>query len=83
MIKVNVHEAKTKLSALLTAVEEKGECVRICRNGKPIADLRPVADAPDPLKRHSELEGVVFQEDPSLPLRDGDWPESGISQGSA
>jgi prevent-host-death family protein len=35
---VNVHEAKTHLSALLLAVE-KGERVRICRNGKLVAWL--------------------------------------------
>ena len=31
---VNIHEAKTKLSALLAEVVEKGEKVLICRHGK-------------------------------------------------
>lgn len=35
---VNVHEAKTQLSALLLAVE-KGEEVVIARNGAPVAQL--------------------------------------------
>jgi len=37
MITVNTHEAKTTLSTLLAAVEERGENVIICRNGKPVA----------------------------------------------
>lgn len=37
MIRVNTHEAKLRLSALLAAVEKKGERVLICRNGKPVA----------------------------------------------
>lgn len=75
MISVNTHEAKTKLSALLAAVEERGEWVRICRNGKPIADLRPVARAADPLRTSPKLSGVHFREDPTQPLSETDWPE--------
>ncbi len=75
MLTVNIHEAKTQWSALLAAVEEKGEWVRICRNGKPIADLRPVAKADDPLARHAELSQIQFAEDPSVPLIAEDWPE--------
>jgi antitoxin (DNA-binding transcriptional repressor) of toxin-antitoxin stability system len=54
MITVNTHEAKSKLSALLAAVEEKGEVVLICRNGKPVAEMKAVKPAvrnrlkPDP-----------------------------------
>jgi prevent-host-death family protein len=40
MRRVNVHEAKTNLSALLTAVEA-GEEVVIARSGRPIARLIP------------------------------------------
>lgn len=38
---VNVYEAKTRLSALLTLVEA-GEEVIISRNGRPIARLGPL-----------------------------------------
>ena len=38
---VNIHEAKTQLSALLAEVEKTGEKVLICRHGKPVADLVP------------------------------------------
>jgi len=72
---VNTHEAKTHLSRLLAAVEEKGEVVRICRNGKPVAELRPVKLVEDPLKKHPRLSKVIFHEDPMLPLSPEDWPE--------
>ncbi len=75
MITVNTHEAKSKLSALLAAVEERGERVRICRNGKPIADLLPISRAEDPLVQNDRLAGVRFNEDPTLPLSESDWPE--------
>jgi prevent-host-death family protein len=42
---VNIHEAKTTLSALLAEVEE-GEQVVIARNGKPIAQLTRIDAAP-------------------------------------
>ena len=42
MKKVNVHEAKASLSALLDEVEA-GEAVMICRRNVPVAELRPVA----------------------------------------
>lgn len=42
MVEVNVHEAKTQLSRLLRRVAV-GEQVVICRAGKPVARLVPVA----------------------------------------
>ena len=75
MIIVNTHEAKTRLSALLAAVEERGELVRICRNGKPVAELRPIRSARDPFRQDPRLTGVEFLEDPTAPLRPEDWPE--------
>ena len=74
MTTVNTHEAKTKLSALLAAVEARGERVRICRNGKPVAELVPVRPLRDPLKQDPELAKVILYEDPSLPLEPEDWP---------
>ena len=41
MIKVNVYEAKAKLSEFLAAVEQ-GETVVVCRRNLPIAEIRPV-----------------------------------------
>lgn len=73
MITVNTHEAKTKLSALLAAVEQRGELVRICRSGKPIAELRPVSGVKNPLEQDPDLK-VEFHCDPTLPLDEEDWP---------
>jgi len=40
MSTVNIHDAKTHLSSLLTRVEN-GETITIARAGKPVADLVP------------------------------------------
>ncbi len=76
MITVNTHEAKTKLSALLVEVETRGETVRICRNGRPIAELRAASALmpADPLQTHAELGGQILY-DPLEPADEQDWPE--------
>ena len=75
MITVNTHEAKTRLSALLAAVETGGETVIICRNGKPAAELRAITPAPaDPLRTHRELAGRILY-DPTEAASDAEWPE--------
>lgn len=76
MIKVNTHEAKTKLSYLLSKVETEHEKVKICRNGKPVAVLIPVSESVDPLEPHPELMNVKFHEDPTKPLDEEYWPET-------
>lgn len=72
MISVNTHEAKTRLSKLLEAVEKKGELVRICRNGKPVAELRAIRKLSNPFKQDPKLK-VEILEDPTLPLDPEDW----------
>ena len=72
---LNIHEAKTNLSAILKEIEENGERVVICRNGKPIADIsahRPV----DRLKVHTELSNIQINYDTTEPLSEDEWPES-------
>ncbi len=56
MVTVNVHEAKTHLSRLLTDVEEGDEVV-IARNGKPVARL--VAVTPHGKRRPDVLKGKI------------------------
>jgi prevent-host-death family protein len=56
---VNVHEAKSTLSALLAAVE-RGEEVVIARNGTPVAKL-VAAEAPRPKRKFGAL-----ADDPSM-----------------
>lgn len=76
MIAINIHEAKTKLSALIAAIEEKGDMVTICRNGKAVAQLGPVRMNRTPLKQNGKLKHVVFMDDPSTPLSAEEWPEN-------
>jgi len=76
MLVVNAHEARTRLSELLRLVEERGERIRVYRNGRPIAEICPVTTANrDPLVPNPRLSEVVFHEDPVAALAAGDWPD--------
>ena len=75
MISVNTHEAKTRLSELLSKVEVNHESVIICRNGTPVAELIPWTKAKNPLRQSPKLKKIRFNEDPSLPLTEDEWPE--------
>jgi antitoxin (DNA-binding transcriptional repressor) of toxin-antitoxin stability system len=78
MITVNMHEAKTRLSELVKAVEDRNETVVLCRDGTEVAEIRrrarrrrPVRDlTPDPRLR------VEFAPDydPTEPLSEAEWP---------
>jgi prevent-host-death family protein len=59
-MKVNVHEAKAKLSALLEKAQA-GEEVVIARAGRPVARLVPIA--PDAGSRSGVRFGVLKGED--------------------
>ena len=75
MIAVNTHEAKTRLSALLAAVEEHGEIVLICRHGKAVAELRSVAASQrSRLAPDASLAVEFVDYDPLAPLADDEWP---------
>jgi len=79
MIQVNTHEAKTRLSALLAAVEDQGETVVICRNGKPVAEIRAIPSASRAfLPPHQDLQptriGPDF--DPTVGVSETDWPDN-------
>lgn len=77
---VNVHEAKTTLSALLAEVEQGGE-VTIARNGRPVAKLVRVT------AQHRREPGLLsgdpawrgFKFDPKLfaPMSDSDLADEG------
>ena len=41
MVRLNIHEAKTHLSAYLNRIE-KGETILLCRRNTPIAEIRPL-----------------------------------------
>ncbi|HJW70571.1 MAG TPA: type II toxin-antitoxin system prevent-host-death family antitoxin [Candidatus Binatia bacterium] len=76
MLKVNTHEAKTRLSELLAAVEKRGEVVVLCRAGRPIAEIRRLPRRRDPLRKDPKLSRIVFREDPAAPVHPEDWPDS-------
>jgi prevent-host-death family protein len=71
---LNVHEAKTKLSAVLADVSEKGEKYVICRNGKPVADLVPHVKK-SRLSPHPVLRRIRVRYDPTEPLTAEEWPQ--------
>ena len=77
---VNVHEAKTTLSALLSDVEQ-GEEVTIARNGTPVARLVRATAAPhrSPGLLHDVPGWRDFAYDPALfaPLTDAELAEEG------
>ena len=75
MIAVNTHEAKTRLSALLAVVEEQGETVLICRNGKAIAELRSVTTSQRSRLTPDPTLAVQFVDyDPLAPMGEEEWP---------
>lgn len=75
MIIVNTHEAKTRLSQLLVLIENNHETVRVCRHGKPIADIVPIQHTvKNPLKQHSHLSNIKINYDPTAPLAEDEWP---------
>jgi antitoxin (DNA-binding transcriptional repressor) of toxin-antitoxin stability system len=78
MITVNMHEAKTRLSELVKAVEERNETVVLCRDGREVAEIRrPRARrrqgrdlSPDP--RFDVQLAPGYQ--PTETLADDEWP---------
>jgi len=77
MITVNMHDAKTRLSELVRAVEERDEIVVLCRGGREVAEIRRRAGrrrardlGPDPRFRVEFAPGY----DPAEPLADDEWP---------
>jgi antitoxin (DNA-binding transcriptional repressor) of toxin-antitoxin stability system len=78
MITVNMHEAKTRLSELVRAVEERNETVVLCRDGREVAEIRrrikrrAVRDlTPDPRFRVEAEAGYQ----PTEPLSEDEWPD--------
>ena len=74
MENLNIHEAKTKLSALLLEVEQKGKTFLICRNGKPVAELVPHKKS-DRLTYHPTLSKIQIKFDPTEELSNDEWGE--------
>ena len=77
MIKVNMHEAKTRLSQLVAAVSENHEVVVLCRNGDPVAEIKPLS-AGRKIDRFKSAPDLVVKFhgsfDPSENATELDWP---------
>lgn len=74
-----MHEAKTRLSELVKAVEERNETVVLCRGGREVAEIRRRVKRrstrnlnPDPRFRVKFARGYR----PTEPLTDDEWPDS-------
>jgi len=75
MITVNMHEAKSRLSELVRAVEEQGEIVTICRQGKPVVRLAAVkSETVDHFRANRRLKGKLI-ENPMVGVPEVAWPE--------
>lgn len=79
MITVNMHEAKTRLSELVKAVEERNETVVLCRDGREVAEIRRRVKrrvvrnlTPDPRFRVELMSGYR----PTEPLTEEEWPDT-------
>jgi len=72
--KLNVHEAKTRLSAVLMEIEEKGKSFVICRKGKPVAELIPYKKV-SRLAYHPVLGNIGIKYDPTEDLSADEWGE--------
>ncbi|MHB8893989.1 MAG: type II toxin-antitoxin system Phd/YefM family antitoxin [Candidatus Geothermincolia bacterium] len=70
---VNVHEAKTRLSAILSEIERTSEPVMICRYGVPVADLVPHVH-PDRILPHPVMRRISVAYNPIEPLAEDEWP---------
>lgn len=74
MLLLNIHDAKSTLSSVLADIEEHNETVRICRNGKPVAELVKIPPSPSPLRHSPKLGKIKIDYDPVEPLSDDEWP---------
>ena len=77
MITVNMHDAKTRLSELVKAVEEQGEVVIICRDGHEVAEIRRFSKRRKLRSLQPEIRFRVEYApgyDPVEPLTSAEWP---------
>lgn len=71
---LNIHEAKTKLSAVLMQIEKTGERVVICRNGTPVAEIGPLKHRHGSrLGVHPVLSDIQINYEPTEDLTEEEW----------
>jgi len=59
MVRLNVHEAKTHLSKYLKRLEQ-GEVIVLCRNNRPIAEIRALPNSPPPQRIFGVDQGKII-----------------------
>lgn len=57
-MKIAIHEAKAKLSALINAALS-GEQVVLTKHGRPVAEIRPLAATRSPAEKLSAIQRIV------------------------
>lgn len=57
-MKIAIHEAKAKLSALINAALN-GEQVVLTKHGRPVAEIRPLATTKSPAEKLSAIQRIV------------------------
>ncbi len=72
MLPINIHQAKTNLSSILSKVESGNETYVICRNGKAIADLIPHKKR-SRVNKDPFLSQVKIHCDLTEPMTDEEW----------
>jgi antitoxin (DNA-binding transcriptional repressor) of toxin-antitoxin stability system len=73
-----MHEAKSRLSELVKAVEDEHETIVLCRAGNPVAEIKAITPKKgNRLKQNPALK-VKFRKDfdPTEPASEEDWPTS-------
>lgn len=79
MVKVNMHDAKSRLSELVRAVEKDNQVVLLCRNGVAVAELTAIKGKAraNRLKGDSRLKIELAPGfDPAEPATEQDWPSA-------
>ena len=72
--RINIHEAKTRLSSVLMEIEKSGNSFIICRNGKPVAKLSPFLDTKgNRLGKHPVMGNIQVNYDPTEELSEEEW----------
>jgi prevent-host-death family protein len=69
VVDIGAFDAKTRLSELLQRVE-RGQVYRITRRGRPIAELRPVAQTRRRPKFGANRGRIAMRDDFDAPLRE-------------
>ena len=62
MIRLNIHEAKTHLSRYLKRLKN-GETIILCKRNIPIAEIRPIPEAPKKKRPIGLHKGLVHVPD--------------------